>query len=208
MMINNWCRFAVQNKMQLIYLGVNCNLVYYFLPRDSLLSHDQLKGLSGYRSKVLSTKKTTLNLCLYFSCQKTSHRPLKLKAIKRNSACSNRDTNDSFWQAIYTVWEDILCVVWSMSHWENKNIGQWKRSIIKAIPLWKMKVVGAVSVTKVWVPFYMRGERSARDYNTFECIKEILWTCAIQSECGQCLWWLKADSSLLSVKWKKRTSFF
>lgn len=52
MMINNWCGFAVQNKMQLIYPGVNCNLVYYFLSRDSLLSHDKLKGLSGYKSKV------------------------------------------------------------------------------------------------------------------------------------------------------------
>lgn len=51
-MINNWCRFAVQNKMQLIYLEVSCNLVYYFVPTDSLLSHDQLKGLSGYRSKA------------------------------------------------------------------------------------------------------------------------------------------------------------
>lgn len=51
-MINNWCRFAVQNKMQLIYLEVSWNLVYYFIPTDSLLSHDQLKGLSGYRSKA------------------------------------------------------------------------------------------------------------------------------------------------------------
>lgn len=48
-----------------------------------------------------------------------------------------------------------------------------------------MKVVGAVSVVKAWVPLYMRGERSTRDYNTFEYIKEILWTCTIQSEGGQ-----------------------
>lgn len=52
MMINNWGRFSVQNKMQLIYLGVNSNLVYYFLPWESLLFHDQLKGLSGYKSKA------------------------------------------------------------------------------------------------------------------------------------------------------------
>lgn len=58
-----------------------------------------------------------------------------------------------------------------------------------------MKVVGAVSVMKVWVPLYMRGERSTRDYNTFEYIKEILWTCTIQSESGQ--------MSLMAKDWLK-----
>lgn len=82
-----------------------------------------------------------------------------------------------------------------MSHWENKHIGQWKISIIKAIPLWKMQVVGVVSVMKAWVPLYMRGERSTRDYNTFEYIKEILWKCMIQSESRQ--------MSLMAKDWLK-----
>lgn len=72
-----------------------------------------------------------------------------------------------------------------------------------------MKVVGAVSVMKAWVSLYMRGIWSARECKKFEYIKEVVWSCMIQSEGGQMpLTAKECDSNLLSVKCKKRASWF